>query len=72
MKQKIIKAGPHSLAVVIPAPFIHSLGIKKGDSVEVDTNTQNSTVKLKFKGSLKQLSLPQSKGDRKAGRMQKS
>ena len=60
MKQKIIKAGPHSLAVVIPAPFIHALGINKGDTVDVETDSEKSQVKLSFKGNLKQLILPQS------------
>ncbi|OGG02780.1 hypothetical protein A2W14_06665 [Candidatus Gottesmanbacteria bacterium RBG_16_37_8] len=60
MKQKIIKAGPHSLAVVIPAPFIHALGINKGESVDVETDSEKGQVKLRFKGNLQQLALPQS------------
>lgn len=60
MKQKIIKAGPHSLCVVIPATFIHALGIKKGDDVEVSPDADKGIVKMKFKGSLKQLLLPES------------
>jgi len=60
MKQKIIKAGPHSLAVVIPAEFRHALGIKKGDSVDVYTDSQKARVELHFKGNLQQLILPQS------------
>lgn len=61
MKQKIIKAGPHSLAVVIPAKFRNALGIKKGDFVNVDTDSNKGIIKLKFTGSLMQLSLPQDK-----------
>ena len=60
MKQKIIKAGPHSLAVVIPAQFRNALGIIKGDFVDVDAKTDTALIKLHFKGKLKQLSLPQS------------
>ena len=60
MKQKIIKAGPHSLAVVIPAEFRNALGIKKGDSVDVYTDSQKAKVMLHFKGNLQQLILPQS------------
>ena len=59
MKQKVIKAGPHSLAVVIPAEFRNALGIKKGDTVAVNTDSSKGIVKTHFKGSLLQLSLPQ-------------
>ncbi|OGG18266.1 hypothetical protein A3D05_00745 [Candidatus Gottesmanbacteria bacterium RIFCSPHIGHO2_02_FULL_40_24] len=65
MKQKIIKAGPHSLSVVIPAEFVHALGIKKGDTVEVETDSDKGVVKMKFKGSLLQLTLPDSKEAKK-------
>ena len=61
MKQKIIKAGPHSLAVIIPASFRNALGIKKGDFVDVDTDSAVGIIKLRFKGSLLQLTLPDSK-----------
>lgn len=60
MKQKIFRAGPHSLAVVIPAGFRNALGIKKGDYVDVDADSEKALVKLHFKGNLQQLVLPQS------------
>mgnify|MGYP001618055351 CR=1 FL=1 len=60
MKQKIIKAGPHSLAVVIPASFRNALGIKKGEMVEVHSDIEKALIKLHFKGNLQQLILPQS------------
>ncbi|OGG00748.1 hypothetical protein A3D78_01895 [Candidatus Gottesmanbacteria bacterium RIFCSPHIGHO2_02_FULL_39_14] len=66
MKQKIIKAGPFSLAVVIPAVFIHALGINKGDTVIVETDSIKGIVKMRFKGSLLQLSLPESKIKKKS------
>jgi len=52
MKQKIIRAGRHSLAVIIPAKFIHSLGIKAGDLVLVEPHLDKGTVDLHFTGSL--------------------
>lgn len=52
MKQKVIRAGLHSLAVIIPAPFIHALGIKKGDSVEVATYQESGKVMMKFHGAI--------------------
>jgi len=61
MKQKIFKAGPHSLAVIIPAGFRNALGISKGDMVDVETDSIRGIVKMRFKGSLLQLSLPESK-----------
>lgn len=57
MKHKVIRAGRHSLAVIIPAKFMQSLGIKAGDRVELTTNTNKGTVNLRFGGSL-QLLLP--------------
>lgn len=63
MKQKIIKAGLHSHAVIVPATFIHALGIKKGDMVEVKTNRVTGIVTLKFQGAV-QLPLPASSGNR--------
>ncbi len=50
--QKIIRSGKHSLAVVIPAPFVHSLGIKPGDTVNVFTNIEDGIVDLKFTGAV--------------------
>lgn len=52
MLQKIIRSGKHSLAVIIPAPFVHSLGIKAGNSVSVFTNIEDGIVTLKFTGAV--------------------
>lgn len=60
MSHKIIRAGKHSLAVIVPAYFIHSLGIKAGDSVRVKTNIHRGLVQLEFTGAM-QLSLPTTK-----------
>lgn len=62
MLQKIIRAGKHSLAVIIPAKFIHSLGITHKDFVQVKTNFTKGTINLKFSGTV-QLHLPDSKKD---------
>lgn len=64
MEQKVIRAGKHSLAVIIPAYFIHSLGIKAGDKVKVQTNINKGTVNMKFSGAI-QLSFPTQKVPRK-------
>jgi len=60
MQQKIIRAGRHSLAVIIPASFVHSLGITHKDSVHVKTDVTKGTINLKFSGTV-QLHLPNSK-----------
>ena len=60
MIQKVIRAGKHSLAVIIPAHFIHSLGIKAGDTVSVSTDMQQGRVHIKFSGAV-QLSFPKEK-----------
>lgn len=52
MMQKIIRSGKHSLAVIIPAPFVHSLGIKPGDTVNVSINFEDGIVDLKFTGAV--------------------
>lgn len=57
MMQKIIRAGKHSIAVIIPAPFVHALGIKPGDRVRVVPNIETGKVSLSFSGAV-QLSLP--------------
>lgn len=57
MVQKIIRAGKHSLAVIIPAPFVHALGIKPGDKVRVMPNIETGKVSLSFSGAV-QLSFP--------------
>lgn len=59
MVQKIIRAGKHSLAVIIPAQFVHALGIKPGDTVKVIPNIETGKVSLSFSGAV-QLSLPTS------------
>lgn len=60
MQHKVIRVGKHSLAVIVPARFIHGLGIKAGDNVSVETNMNKGTVRLKFKGVM-QLTLPTEK-----------
>lgn len=60
MQQKLIRAGKHSLAVIIPAYFIHALGIKAGDSVFVTTDMNKASVKITFSGNL-QLSFSEGK-----------
>lgn len=52
MQQKISRSGKHSLAVIIPAPFVHSLGIKAGDNVDVFTDIEKGVVDLKFAGAV--------------------
>lgn len=52
MKQKVIRAGRHSLAVIIPADFVHSLGVKAGDYVLVKPHIEKGTVSMHFTGSL--------------------
>jgi len=59
MLQKIIRVGTHSLAVIIPADFIHALGVKAGNRVKVQTFTNTGKVLLKFSGTF-QLLLPTS------------
>jgi hypothetical protein len=56
MSQKIIKVGTHSLAVIIPAEFVHSLGLRSGDYVKVVIDKEKGKVTLIFSGVL-QLSL---------------
>lgn len=52
MQQKIIRSGKHSLAVIIPATFVHSLGIKAGENVRVFTDIEKGIVNLKFTGAV--------------------
>lgn len=52
MRQKVTRSGKHSLAVVIPAPFVHSLGVKPGDDVDVFTHIEKGIVNLKFSGAV--------------------
>ncbi|KKS96112.1 MAG: hypothetical protein UV73_C0012G0140 [Candidatus Gottesmanbacteria bacterium GW2011_GWA2_43_14] len=60
MKHKVIRAGLHSLAVIIPSQFIQALGIKKGDTADVTVFRHKGEVRIKFKGNL-QLLLPEGK-----------
>jgi antitoxin component of MazEF toxin-antitoxin module len=57
MMQKIIKIGRSSLGVIIPADFIHAVGIRHGDSVKVHADPSLGKVELSFSGVM-QLSLP--------------
>lgn len=52
MHQKVVKSGTHSLAVTIPAEFVHSLGVKAGDNVIVEPHMETGTVHLKFRGAV--------------------
>lgn len=60
MKQKIIRAGRHSLSVVVPAKFVHALGVHAGETVEVNSDIESGIISLQFKGAL-QLRLPTDK-----------
>ena len=50
MRQKVIKTG-HSAAVTIPAEFIQMVGIKIGDTVDVEVHPETGKIICKFKGS---------------------
>lgn len=52
MRQKVIRAGRHSLAVIIPAKFTHIIGIKAGDWAQVQPNLQKGMVNIRFTGSM--------------------
>jgi hypothetical protein len=52
MQQKIIKCGRHSLAVIIPAKFVHALGISAGNLVRVQTHIESGKISLYFSGAL--------------------
>lgn len=47
-----MRSGKHSLVVIIPASFVHSLGIKAGNSVDVFTDIEKGVVNLKFSGAV--------------------
>lgn len=57
MLQKVIKIGRSSLGVIIPADFVHSIGVKSGDKVKVHTNPTHGKIEVFFSGVM-QLSLP--------------
>lgn len=50
MPQKILKTG-NSLAVVVPADFGKSIGIKAGDEVRVFPKPEKGEVLYKFSGA---------------------
>lgn len=54
-KQKIIKSG-NSLAVTIPSRFVHTIGIKAGQEVEVEVLLDKGKMVYSFSG-IKQLLL---------------
>lgn len=47
MSQKVLTAG-HSLAITIPADFVHNVGIKPGDVVQVSTNLSTAVMIVTF------------------------
>lgn len=51
MPQKILKTG-NSLAVVVPADFVKSLGVKAGDEVKVLFKPEKAEVLYKFSGAV--------------------
>lgn len=55
LTQKVIRVG-NSKAVVIPADFIHAVGVKKGDFVKVEANLTTGKVTYTFRG-IRQLPL---------------
>ena len=50
MVQKILKTG-NSLAVVVPADFGKSLGLKAGESVKVFARPEKAEILYKFSGA---------------------
>lgn len=54
-RKKIIKTG-NSLAITIPADFVHALGLKAGQMVSVEVKPEEGRMSCVFSGS-KQLSL---------------
>lgn len=64
MIHKVIRSGKHSLGVIIPANFIHALGIKPGDSVRIEATPDKGKVSVFFTGAL-QLKLPETLASKK-------
>jgi antitoxin component of MazEF toxin-antitoxin module len=60
MRQKIVKIGRNSLAVIIPARFVHGLNLKSGDYVQVKTDLVKGNINLRFSGTAQML-LPDAK-----------
>lgn len=58
-----MRVGPHSLGVVIPAPFSHALGLHAGGTVEVRTYTETGRVAMQFTGP-QQLLLPKANSNK--------
>lgn len=56
MMQKVIRMGTHSLAVIIPADFVHAIGVKSGDEVRVVTDRNKGRMIVNF-SNIMQLSL---------------
>lgn len=71
MRQKIIRIGLHSLAVIIPAAFVRALGIKAGDMAKVSTRPDKGFVTIHFQGMV-QLPLPKAGKNESADFPQKS
>lgn len=55
---KVIKAG-NSTAVTVPADFVKKVGVKIGDTVEVETDLEKGNVTYTFSG-VRQLALKSS------------
>jgi len=53
MKKAIMKVG-NSLAVTVPADFAKSVGVRAGDTVEVEKKIENGELVYRFQG-VKQL-----------------
>ena len=72
MSQSIFKTG-NSLAVTIPVDFVKSLGIRPGDSVKVNAESDKGKITLYFSGA-KQLLLSETflKNKRKVNSDEKS
>ncbi|MDP3998385.1 MAG: AbrB/MazE/SpoVT family DNA-binding domain-containing protein [bacterium] len=54
---KIFRTG-NSLAVVVPSRFVESLGLRSGDSVQVNSQVEKGRIVYQFSG-VHQLSLPE-------------
>lgn len=63
MQQKVYKSGS-SLVVVVPAEFIEVIGVKNGDSVQLQADYDHGTITYRFSGK-KQLTLSGSFGIKK-------
>ena len=50
MKQRVFRAG-NSRAVVIPAKFAQSVGVKVGDEIEIQEEQDKGKLTILFKGA---------------------